>query len=239
MPRTFVPVAVLILGVGLWGLSGCVELPETGPAVPDYQSGVRILNADPGVSTAAVNLGAFPPGAPDATYDFSRSVNYGAGTAYETLPSGVKKAFVGGDPDTSIISLDSERMATILVAPRVDSTGSHFLRLYDRYTFASPGVRDSAVVRFVNVVVGREDVDIYRIRTTGGDFVAVNNLRFRRESAFLTVPAGQSATFFVSRAASRDSLGTPVTIVGASNKQYTVVVHDSLSRVGTVRVEDN
>jgi hypothetical protein len=126
----------------------------------------------------------------------------------------------------------------VLVAPRTDSTGSHLLKLNDRYLFATPGTPQGSAVRFVNVLASKETVDVYYTRTVG-DTLAVNNLRFRRESAFVTVPTGGSTTFYVSRYTSRDSVGTPVTIVGEPNRQYTVLVHDSLSRVAVTRVEDN
>jgi hypothetical protein len=222
-------------------LVGCVEIPDTGPPIPDYQSEFRFIYLDPSLPTSSISLAegsstAFrelPPG------------TYGIASGYTTFPSGAKRMFIksGGvpiDPDTSVVSFAPDQRGGVVVVPR--QTGvSRFLVLGERYVFAAPGKNDSTLVRFVNGVAGGDTIDVRRIAGTAGVVsILADNLRFGRSSPLFSIAAGETVRFFVTRATGSSAGVSDTLVVNAvSRKQFTIVAYDSISRLQFVSFEDN
>lgn len=216
-------------------LSGCIDLPETGPSPPDYKAQVRVVFADPALPTAHL---AMADGATSVAFADRFSGPYGSVTGYATYPAGAKRVVVRkpdgslADADTATTTLGTETVSTLVLLPRRTAAEQRILRLGERYTFSLPGMPDSARVRFFNALASKDTVDVWAIRGSVQVPARVSdNLRYGIASTFFNVPRDSTWRFFLSRSTGTAGISDTFSVVGASNTQHTVVVHDSLSRV--------
>lgn len=231
----------LVLGAWYWG---CVELPSTGPPPTQAIAQFKFIYADPALITLLVSIADGPN---FTAYTDLPPDSFGKASAYSTFFAGSKKLFLksGGapvDPETSVVSFDADQRGTVLVVPRDPLTQVRFLKLSERYVYATPGQADSALVRFVNCVASRDTIDVRRDSSSRVNLSnpAADNLRFGRVSSFIKIPKDSTIRFWVTKYNSTAARGTDtISVVGASNKEYTVVAYDSLTRARFVRFDDN
>jgi len=234
-------VLCLVLGAWYWG---CVELPSSAPPFTPAIAQFRFMYADPALITLLVSMADGPN---FTAYTDLPADSFGKASTYSQFFAGSKKLFLksGGvpvDPETSVISFDPDQRGTVLVVPRDPVTQVRFLKLSERSVNATPGQADSARVRFVNCVASRDTIDVRRDSSSRLSLSnpAVNDLRFGRVSSFLKIPKDSTMRFWVTQYNSTVAPGADtITIVGASNKEYTVVAFDSLSRARFVRFDDD
>ena len=226
--------------------AGCVDVPNTGIVPPDYEASMRVIYADPALSTATLSLAnnVGGTGAFTAFTDMPAG-SFGTSSAYTTYKAGTKKLYVKkadgtlADVDTSTITFETETVSALVVMPKRANADTRLLQIVERNTFRAPGIADSARVRFVNCIASKDTVDVWRIRGTSSPAIGNDNLRYAVVSGFTSVPRDSTWRFYVTRyTGSAASLGDTVTVVGASNKQYTIVLCDSLARVKVLNIED-
>jgi hypothetical protein len=227
-------------------LAGCVDVPNSGITPPDYEASMRVIYADPALASATLSIASNIGG----TSAFSAYADVPAGafgtvSSYTKYKAGAKKMYVKkadgtlADADTSTVTLETETVRAIIVMPKRAAADSRLFQMVERNTFRSPGITDSARVRFVNCIASKDTVDVWRIRGTAAPGIGTDNLRYAVSTAFVNVPRDSTWRFFVTRyTGSTAGLGDTVTVVGASNKQYTIVLCDSLARVKVLKIED-
>lgn len=245
MIRTPFLIGVVLLSALLMGyVVGCVTIPDTGPAVPNYQAEFRIVNLDASLNGGIIRIANGPFDA-SVTPTFA-DLPFGAPgvpSAYATFLAGGKKLFVGGvDGDTSVITLNSDHRGTIYIAPRRDiKADSRFVAISERYVFAaSPGIRDTTRVRFFNYIASYDTVSIRRsyLSPAGApvdEAVFTTTLRFQRSSALELVPANANRKYYIvairNGVATTAARGDTVFVTGAPYTDLYVMLYDSLSRV--------
>ncbi len=238
------PKALVILLAAL--LAGCVDVPNSGITPPDYDASMRIIYADPALATATLSIASNIGGTPAFTaYTDATAGSFGTSSEYVTYKAGSKKMYVKkadgtlADTDTSTVTLETQTVRSVVVLPKRAAADARLLQIVERNTFRLPGIADSARVRFVNCVASKDTVDVWRIRGTSAPGVGNDNLRYATLSGFVHVPRDSTWRFYVTRySGSTASISDTVSVVGASNKQYTIVLCDSLTRVKVFRFED-
>lgn len=228
-----------LVSIVLIGFSSCVELPESEPPRRDATADVRVVYLDPSLpSTVTIRMAAGPTfttftNLPTETYANPNAV-------YRTYPAGAKRLLlVDGstpvDPDTTSLTFETDQRGTLYVIPKAAGTTTRFVWLSERYVFALPGIKDTARVRVMNAIASFDTIDVQQVSAS---FPIVDNLRFGRSSSFVKVAAGTTARFYLTHYTSSTAQGDTVTVVGASNKQYTIVAYDSLSAAKFVLFEE-
>lgn len=238
-PR-FVPTA--LVGIMVVFANGCVDVSETGITPPDYDAQARVIYADPALSTATLSLANGPS---FASFTDLPAGTFGAASDYATYKAGAKKIYVKrgdgtlADNDTTTLTLGTETVSTLIVLPRRDTIEARILQVVERSTFAMPGIADFARVRFTNCLTSKDTVDVWRIPGASAPGIGSNNLPYARTSAFFNVPKDSTWRFYSTRhTGSTTGVGDTVSITGASNKQFTAVLYDSLAQLKVLVVED-
>ncbi|MBI4535099.1 MAG: DUF4397 domain-containing protein [Ignavibacteriae bacterium] len=214
---------------------GCVDIPSAGHIPPDYQALVRILYLDPSVPSATVNMALGPN---FESFSQLHTGNFGTASAYMTVPAGAKRFYLtnGGVPvgnDTSSLAIDADQKGTLFVYP-INVAGDPRIRFVgERYTFAQPGVVDSALIRFSNSISRSAGdtvdtrVDVVQYYTSNANIISRNlatNVAFRGTTAYFRVPRDSTYFFYLTRAgAATVVLTDTLSITGASRQQGTAV----------------
>jgi hypothetical protein len=249
-PKSYSSVCAWIVPLFVVFYSGCVDIPSEGHTPPDQNSSVRILYLDPTLATATITAA---PGPDFTSFSDISTGAYGTASTYLTIPAGGKKLLVKGvDSDTSVITFGVDQRGTMFLLPRPAVSMPRFSFAIERFTFASTGRADTTLVKFMNTVArGSSDtvdvqLDILQFETIDTNVVtgnAVNNLSFGAFSSFVAVPAGSTVSFYATTSDSTTVLSDTISIIGASNRQFTVVAHDTIDAAnGKVRFtsfEDN
>ena len=257
IPKSYSSVCAWIVPLLVVVYIGCVDIPSEGHTPPDQNSSVRIIYLDPTLATATVSIASVPV-LPDTVFRFSDfdTGNYGTAGPYKTIPSGGKAAFVKNvDPDLReafVGTFGVDVRGTFFLLPRPSLSMPRFSFASERNTFASPGRGDATLVNFMNTVARRSadtvdvQLDILQFETIDTNVVtdnAVNNLSFGAVSSFVAVPAGSTVSFYATTSDSATVLSDTISITGASNRQFTIVAHDTIdAATGKVRFtsfEDN
>jgi len=224
---------------------GCVDIPASGPAIPDYEVEMRILYLDLALPTATISIA---PGPDFTTYADLPPGNYGTASPYITLSAGDKKLFVkGADPGPSSLSVDPDQRGTLFVFARPDTTTPRFVFLNERYTFGPGGILDSALVRFVNSLARRSsdtsNISLDLKRFSSGGSASANGIALGGTSSKIRVPKDTVMSFYLTLAGTTTVVSDTIVVTGASNKDYTIVAHDSINattgKVRFVRFENN
>jgi len=227
----------ILVGVPVCFHLACVDIPSEGHVPPDYQAEVRIVYADPFLSTATIRMASGPE---FMTYEDLPSGAYAtATTTYMTIPAGNKKLFIKDvDPDTASIALNADLHGTLIVFPRPDSTVSRFLFVGERYSFATGGITDTTRVRFMNAVARAATdtadltIDVKMIAMVDTLLVTttpVSGLAFSALSDYIFVPSGETVSFYLTVGGTSTTVSDTLPITGASNTDVTFIAHDSLS----------
>jgi hypothetical protein len=113
------------------------------------------------------------------------------------------------------------------------------LLINERSIFQIPGMRDTARVRFINALAGKDTVDVWTVRGNAAALVGADNLRFGRATSFFLVPRDSVWKFYVSRyTGSTNAVSETLTVTGTTSVQYTMVLYDSLQRARVLKLED-
>lgn len=251
MRKSFVQsVPAALVGILIMYSNGCVEVPDNGIVPPDYVAQVRVIYMDPALPTSSLSL-ANANGSSFTPFSDLPSGGFGTASDYVTYKAGAKKIYVKkadgtlADPDTATITFGTETVGALIVLPRRAVADIRILQIGERSTFQTPGIADSARVRFANCLTTKDTVDVWRIRGSSAPGIVSNNLRYPRTpldprtSAFVNVPKDSTWRFYITRyTGSTAGIGDTVRVVGASNKQFTVVLYDSLARMKVLTLED-
>lgn len=242
------PVLTVLAGVLAVCTDACVDVPDNGIVPPNYGAQVRVIYADPALATSTLGIAAGPS---FTSFSDLSAGAYGTATDYLSYAAGSKKIYVKkadgsfADADTSTITLGTETVTALIVMPRRAAADTRILQIGERSTFQTPGIADSARVRFANCLTTKDTVDVWRIRGTSVPGIVSNDLRYPRvpldprTSVFVNVPKDSTWRFYITRyTGSTAGIGDTVRVVGASNKQFTVVLYDSLSRIKVLKLED-
>lgn len=175
--------AVLCIAAMALGPLGCVDVPSTGPQLPDYRSVYRFIYAANDANPGQLLVDGSSVG----------TLNVGQATAYLDLPAGSRRLAVAGK-DTVSLALVTDRKGTVLVFTKAGVVRS-FLDLKERYVYETVGATVPAGTALVRIANGLSDgtnsqsVDVARV--TGVDTVGVlTGLDFGDVSGYAEVPAG-------------------------------------------------
>lgn len=220
-------------------VSGCVDLPDDEPPRSDPTSEVRIINMAPNIPTAVISMAL---GHQDfKVFTDLPSAGFLTVNPYVTHLSGGKKLFlrVPLDADTTTLTFPTRGRGSVYILPRLDSTDTRFIFIYERYTFAPPaGKRDTARIRFLNFVSSQDTIDIVRVRGRFTSF-ASNDLLYGKASSFGDVARTDTVKFYVTRYNSTSRIDSLTINGGAPGKLYSVAVYDSLSVAKFKMIEEN
>ncbi len=218
-------------------MTGCVDVPSTGPAPPNYTVEVRVINLDPALTNATLDYanGPFSTTSPPLYTDFALGAVADNTQPYGTWLAGGKKMLVKGvDADTSALTFSVDQHGTLYVIPTTDITVSpRFVYAVERYKFAANGIADTSRVNFFNALVTKDTVDFRYTYTDANNnlvkAIGAQGVAFSRFSSTIVVPAGLTLSVYATAPGDTVAASDVVNLTTASNKDFTVAAYgDSL-----------
>ena len=119
-PRIPFRLPLVVASMLMFLLSSCVDIPDSGPAIPNYNSQFRFIYLVPSLPTLTVSMA---PGPAFSQFTDLTPGNFGSLSTYQTFSAGAKKMLVkaGGnavDADTATLSFGADQRGTVAVVPR-------------------------------------------------------------------------------------------------------------------------
>ncbi len=238
------PLGALILFV-IASFAGCVNVNDTNVPVTNYTSEMKFVNLSDAAGSVTVVIDSVNN---PVTPQFS--VNYGPSnaTAYLTVLSGVRRfrfSFGTATIDTFAQGVISEKKYSCFVTSdgSVGVTKRTYSFVPERYTFSSTGVKDSILVRFINMsadTAANFVGGVYFVLTIGTkDSSLADPITYASASEYLQVAASSNPKYTVLGADETTALFDHVSLNGQAMSRYSVLIYGSGSNLkSTVLKED-
>ncbi len=218
-------------------LAGCVNVNDTNVPVTNYESSVKFVNlSDAAGSMAVVIDSANNPVTSPLT------VNYGPSnaSAYVTVLSGIRRfrfTFGSAAVDTFAQALISENKYSCFVVS--DGSAGVSSRTYvfapERYTFSEKGVKDSILVRFLNLsadTTANISGGVSFILTLGTkDSTFTDPIVYPSGSGYFQVAASANPKYSIMAADGSTLIIDHVSLNGQAMGRYSVIIYGSGNNV--------
>ena len=225
--------AILCIAAMALGPLGCVDVPSTGPQLPDYRSNFRFINAASDASPGQLFIDGKSQG----------SLTLSQATAYLDLPAGSRQLVVAGNAtrDTVTKAFVTDRRGSVLLFTKGAAAGAirTVTILNERFSYDTLGATvpaDTALVRLANGLsdgTASQAVDVKRV--TGTDTLSVaTGVAFSAVTGYVKVPAGQH-TLLVMAAGTTNVLASAA-VSPASKSRHLAVVFGTPAAVSSVGV---
>ncbi len=215
---------------------GCTNVDQTNVPPTDYRSNVMFVDlSNTGTSMAITCDG-----------NSVTSLNYGQKSTYANLPAGSRKFrfTYGSNLDTLNQSLVSNYQYSYfsVFEPTNGDVARKYVLLGQSYIAASAGVKDTALVRFVNL-----SSDTVSTFSSGLDFTlgtgttaqSAAGIAFPGRTAYMKVPAGNSS-YSAFADATGDTLVNNATLTGLqSYGRYSVVIYGNHANIQTLVLQEH
>jgi len=220
---TFLLLGAFMLLVAL--LSGCVDVPTSGPTPPALKAEYRFIHAasdlgEVGVSVDGKSVGTF---------------NFRQGIDHQEYTSGTKEVALS-DGETLLVSMSTDYRGTFVILGK-EAGERTFLKLQERRMFDNPTVADTVgAIRPVHCSPDAPSVDI-TIAGPGGSFTW-SGVAYRRIGAYQRVTPGDY-TVTVKPAGGTDAVLTSTVTVGKQRNTVLVVGTVAGGTLSALPIQDN
>jgi len=229
-----------VLTIGLIvGIAGCVNVNNTNVPVTNVQDPVTFVNLSGGTSAMSVQVNGSA---------VASGISFGSASAYANVPAGIEKYSFsyGGAPDTLAQRLDGQKVYTVVGVsdPSIGVTTRTYYFYSTRNTFDVTGVKDSILVRFVNMsldtaatMLGGADFHL-SIGSASDSTMAAGVLSTGSAGPFL-VAASANPKYSILSSADGSSIVTATALNGTGGSRYTVILYGSGANIKTLVLKEN
>ena len=200
-------------------LSGCADVPSTGPTPPDLRSEFRFVNAAPDLGSVQVSV----DGVAEGTLDFTGS------TAYKNYPAG-SRAITLSNGEAQFVAMTTDFRGTIAFLPSASAAAREFFRVTERRLFDTP----RTALRVLNLNPAYEvDVRVF----AGADTAVAVHLAYKGNGGYRALAAGTYQVEVKTQIANRDTV-LSTTSVNLTTSQTTMIL-GNVATVSLLNLTDN
>ncbi len=232
--KSYIPLLIITLVIAVIGLN-CVDIPSTGPTLPEMKAQFRFLNAADDITNDANEPVSLEIQVDDNSIG---SVNFKETTGFLEFNAGSRIVYLPATDDTLRVAFGAQKRGTVVVLPRPEgSLARNVIRTYSRRIFDSAEV-DTGMIKLafastaatdgVNLTVGTAETTLH---------TAV--LNFGEETGYLEVPFGD---YTIAATAVGDTTNTIIatTQVTANNRRKTsIILGADVANLSIVNLNDD
>ncbi len=229
--------ASIMIVILIVSLSGCTDVNQTNAPPTDYRSNVMFVNLSHVGSGMSISF--------DTTHSLG-TVAYAQKSTYQNLPAG-SRYFIfnyGAAADTLNRGFDADNQYTFfsVFEPANGDVSRHYELVGQGYTWASAGVKDSALVRFVNM-----SSDTISDFSSGLSFtlgpaslnLVATGVQFGGSTSYMKVAAGNSSYMVVVEATGDTLIPSAQLSALQSYGRYSVVIYGNNTSIQTLVVQEH
>ena len=232
-------VVIIVTAMGL----SCVDIPATGPDLPELKAEFCFLNAAVDVGNVGITVDETSVG----------SLDFAANSAYTTFDAGSRVVYLSNDDTLRVAMNTSERGLVVILPLAMDSltqaTGIRsFHKMTDRRIFDATEA-DTGLIRFTNAalapdtvsltIVGTDTtVTITETDTTYEWFEATETIIFDEDTGYLNMPVGEYA-ISVADVSDAETVIATTTLAVTNKRQTSVIVGENAGSVTILNLNDD
>lgn len=207
----------------------CVEIPSTGPEIPELTAQYRFLNAASDLSEAIGLTVDDDPAGTIALNEATDFIEFNAGSRVVVLSTN----------DTLRVAMPTYQRGTVIILPKPDGQDyRNYLRLNDRRIFDNAEI-DTGRIQIVNAVAEPEEGLIVSIFSADSSFTQTTTLEPGNGSNAFNFPFGD---YTLNVVAADDTTATSIgqsTVTLANTRQTTVITGMNTNDISFVHLSDN